>query len=87
MSRSSSFPQAVVNNWLMGSETDIWITHHLIIEYISDYKGNYYFAQSTFPDFNPFSANPTKWSNTQTIRRKYADELFECVWLFCEIGA
>ena len=23
----------------------------------------------------------------QTIRRQFADELFECVWLFCEIGA
>ena len=25
------------------------------------------------------SANPTKWSNTQTIRRQFADELFEGV--------
>ena len=25
--------------------------------------------------------------HTQTIRRQIADELFECVWLFCEIGA
>ena len=25
--------------------------------------------------------------HTQTIRRQFADELFECVWLFCEIGA
>ena len=23
----------------------------------------------------------------QTIRRQIADELFECVWPFCEIGA
>ena len=23
---------------------------------------------------------------TQTIRRQFADELFECVWLFCGIG-
>ena len=23
----------------------------------------------------------------QTIRQQIADELFECVWLFCEIGA
>ena len=23
----------------------------------------------------------------QTIRREIADELFECVWKFCEIGA
>ena len=28
---------------------------------------------------NPLSTNPTKWSNTQTIRRQIADELFECV--------
>ena len=24
--------------------------------------------------------------HTQTIRRQFGDELFECVWLFCEIG-
>ena len=24
---------------------------------------------------------------TQTIRREIANELFECVWSFCEIGA
>ena len=28
---------------------------------------------------NPLSANITKWSNTQTIHRQFADELFECV--------
>ena len=28
---------------------------------------------------NPLSANPTKWSNTQTKRQQIADELFECV--------
>ena len=33
---------------------------------------------------NPLSANPTKWSNTQTIWIRI-DELFECVWLFCAI--
>ena len=37
--------------------------------------------------FNPIIANPSKWSNTQTIRRQIADELFECVWRFCGIGA
>ena len=25
--------------------------------------------------------------HTQTIRRQIADELFKCVWPFCEIGA
>ena len=25
--------------------------------------------------------------HSQTIRRKIADELFECVWPFCGIGA
>ena len=25
--------------------------------------------------------------HTQTIRRQLTDELFECVWTFCEIGA
>ena len=24
--------------------------------------------------------------HTQTIRRQYADKLFECVWPFCGIG-
>ena len=31
---------------------------------------------------NPLSANFTKWANTL-----FADELFECVWPFCGIGA
>ena len=35
--------------------------------------------------FNPLNANPTKWSNTQTIRQLIADELFECVWPFCGV--
>ena len=25
--------------------------------------------------------------HTQTIRRQFADEMFECVWPFCDIGA
>ena len=25
--------------------------------------------------------------HTQTIRRQFADDLFECVWPFCGIGA
>ena len=25
--------------------------------------------------------------HTQTIRRQFAEELFECVWPFCGIGA
>ena len=29
---------------------------------------------------NPLIVNPTKWSNN-------ADELFECVWEFCGVGA
>ena len=28
------------------------------------------------------NANPIKWSNTQTIRRQFADELFECEIVF-----
>ena len=32
---------------------------------------------------DPLSTNLIKWSNTQTIRRQFADELFECVWPFC----
>ena len=29
--------------------------------------------------FNPLNANPTKWSNSQTIRQLIADEFSECV--------
>ena len=25
--------------------------------------------------------------HTQTIRRQFADELFECAWSFCGVGA
>ena len=25
--------------------------------------------------------------HTQTIRRQFADEMFECAWPFCDIGA
>ena len=32
------------------------------------------------PCFNPLSANPTTWLNTQTICRQTADEWFECVF-------
>ena len=38
-------------------------------------------------DINPLNVNFTKWSNTQTIRRQFADELFGCVWPFCGIKA
>ena len=27
------------------------------------------------------------FKHSQTIRRQFSDELFECVWPFCEIGA
>ena len=39
--------------------------------------------------FNPWSANPTKWSNTQIIRRRQpnCNELFDCVRPFCGVGA
>ena len=36
-------------------------------------------ARDLFQNHNPLSANPTNWSNTQTIRRQFADELFVCV--------
>ena len=36
----------------------------------------------------PFKRQPHKIVNhTQTIPRQFADELFECVWQFCGIGA
>ena len=36
---------------------------------------------------NPFKHQSHKMvKHTQTIRRQSADELFECVWPFCEIG-
>ena len=43
------------------------------------------------PTLNPLSASFTKWSNTlrQFVGKlpTIADELFECVWPFCGIGA
>ena len=44
-------------------------------------------ASKRLNSFNPLSANFTKLSNTQTIRRQITNELFECVWPFCGIGA
>ena len=38
-------------------------------------------SRFSFMFFNPLSDNPTKWSNTQAVRR-----LFECVQPFCGIG-
>ena len=36
----------------------------------------------------PFKRQPHKTvKHTQTIRRQIVDELFECVWTFCEVGA
>ena len=35
----------------------------------------------------PFKRQSHKMiKHTQTIRRQFADDLFECVWPFCEIG-
>ena len=35
---------------------------------------------------SPFKHQPLKMvKHTQTIRRQYADELFECVWPFCGV--
>ena len=36
---------------------------------------------------NPLSANPTKWSNTLKQFVGRSDELYECVWPFCGVGA
>ena len=30
-------------------------------------------------DILNYEVNPTKWSNTQIIRRQFPNELFECV--------
>ena len=35
-------------------------------------------------NFNPLSTNPRKWSDTL---KQFVDELLECVWPFCEVGA
>ena len=45
------------------------------------------FILPLFLKSNSLSANPTEWSNTQTIRRQISDKLFECVWPFCGVGA
>ena len=35
----------------------------------------------------PLNANPTEWAkHNQTIRRQFANELFECVSSFCGVG-
>ena len=36
---------------------------------------------------NPKRQSHKMAKHTQTIRRQIADELFGCVWRFCEIGA
>ena len=49
----------------------------------TEIKLNKDFVETHHDTLNPLSANPTKMvKNTQTIRRKIADELFECVWPF-----
>ena len=37
--------------------------------------------------YYPFKRQFHMFKQTKTIRRQIADELFECVWPFCEIGA
>ena len=39
------------------------------------------------PLINSLSTNPTKWSETLKPFVTVADELFECVWPFCGVGA
>ena len=42
----------------------------------------------SLPTFRPFKRQINKVAkHTPTIRRQFADELLECVWLFCGIGA
>ena len=41
------------------------LRYYIFHRFLDDFRGN---------------RNPTKWPNTQTIRRQIADELFECVW-------
>ena len=41
----------------------------------------------SFSFLNLLSASPTKWLNTQTIRRQFVDKLFECVWPSSDTGA
>ena len=61
-------------------------------------KVDFVFVNNSFQHFNvrkihvsklawPFKRQSHKMvKHTQTIRRQIANELFECVWLFCEIG-
>ena len=46
------------------------------LKQVSNMKGS---SSNSASKINPLGANPTKWSNTQTIRRQFADELFECL--------
>ena len=39
-------------------------------------------------NYYPFKRQSNKIvKHTQTIRRQFPDELFECVWRFCDIDA
>ena len=43
---------------------------------------------ATVLDLEPFKRQPHKMVNhTKTIHRLLPDELFECVWPFCGVGA
>ena len=46
----------------------------------------FFFSENTTQsNLNPLSVNATKWSNTQTIRRQFADKLLKCVCPFCAV--
>ena len=44
-------------------------------------------AKTSTITINPLSANPTKRSNTLKQLSAFPDELFECVWPYCGVGA
>ena len=57
--------------------------------FLDSLASSFFFLPVDDIHFKSLNTNPTKWphTHTQTIRRKIADELFECVWPFCKIGA
>ena len=65
---------SIVNFECVNADWDVWKIYQIIPP-----------INSTFPQLNPLSANPTKWSNKHNSSA-VADELFECVWPFCGVA-
>ena len=68
---------------LVYSMTKFWLKWSMI-NFINFSTENHLLSLFFWIRINPVSANFTKWSN---LLKQFVDELFECAWPFCEIGA